>query len=196
MTDQLNSQLSAFVDEALSEAESELLVRRLCRDTELRETLARYTLIGNVLRGDTAVPASGSFARGVMMAVDGQAVPAVTPQVPSAGRGRPLAAAAVAAMALAVVALVTLPDRESGTMAPVAALDTELAAPAPAAVVAEGVSPASYNVPFELPADRYPPGVRERLNRQLVQHLTTTGARQGLVNYRNVGYVTQVEARQ
>lgn len=196
MTDQLNSQLSAFVDEALSEGESELLVRRLCRDDELRETLARYNLIGNVLRGDTAVPASGSFARGVMMAVEGQALPAQPEAIPTnPGRRRPLAAAAVAAMALAVVALVTLQDPHVDTapLTAVATLDTP--AVVPEALSSERLTPASFNVPFEQSADRYPE-VRERLNRQLVQHLTMTGARQGLVNYRNVGYVTQVEARQ
>lgn len=192
MTDQLNSQLSAFVDEALSEAESELLVRRLCRDADLRQTLARYTLIGDVLRGDSPVPASDRFARGVMMAVDGQAAPQAPRQLRSSHlRVRPLAAAAVAALALAVVGLLTLPGGEEPRPA-IAALD----APATSDGAARRTA-VSYNVPVELPADRYPPEVRARLNRHLVQHLATAGSRQGLVNYRNVGYVTaQGEARQ
>lgn len=52
MTDQLNIQLSAYVDDALLDEECELLVRRMCSDEKLQETVRRYCLIGDALRGD------------------------------------------------------------------------------------------------------------------------------------------------
>lgn len=194
MTDQLNSQLSAFVDEALSEAESELLVRRLCRDAQLRETLARYSLIGDIVRGDLAVPASGSFARSVMMAVDGQPMPQVEAAGPAQPRGgKQWAAAAAVALALGLVALVTTRGPDSVMESPAIAAVSEQPAAAPLALVGTGaaepmaLTPADYNVPVRVPVNRQSQENRARLNRYLVQHISTTGPRQGVMTYRNVG---------
>ncbi len=46
----LASQLSAFVDDELPSAETDLFVRRLVRDTELKQTMGRYQLMGEALR--------------------------------------------------------------------------------------------------------------------------------------------------
>ena len=54
MTDTINGQISAFIDDELMTEESELLVRRLCNDEELRQTseemrerIRDFDLIGN-----------------------------------------------------------------------------------------------------------------------------------------------------
>ncbi len=46
----LQSQLSAFVDDELPQAETDLFVRRLVKDAELKQTLGRYQLLGEALR--------------------------------------------------------------------------------------------------------------------------------------------------
>ena len=71
MSDELNSQLSAFVDDELTPEESELFVRRLCRDDGLRRTASCYGIIGDAIRGETAVTAPAGFVSGVMMGVEG-----------------------------------------------------------------------------------------------------------------------------
>ncbi|HUQ53385.1 MAG TPA: sigma-E factor negative regulatory protein [Gammaproteobacteria bacterium] len=56
MTEQINDQISAFIDNELSADESALLVRRFERDTEARSRAMRYTLIGSALRGELLEP--------------------------------------------------------------------------------------------------------------------------------------------
>lgn len=50
MNDALKMQISAFVDGELPENETELLLRRLSQDAELREQVAHYMAIGRLLR--------------------------------------------------------------------------------------------------------------------------------------------------
>lgn len=49
----LSSQLSAFVDDELPSAETDLFVRRLVKDTELKQAMGRYQLMGEALRAPT-----------------------------------------------------------------------------------------------------------------------------------------------
>jgi negative regulator of sigma E activity len=56
MTDQINDQISAFIDNELSADESALLVRRFERDPDSRKRAMRYTLIGASLRGELLEP--------------------------------------------------------------------------------------------------------------------------------------------
>ena len=56
MNDALKMQISAFVDGELPDNESELLLRRLSQDTELRQQVSRYLEIGRLLRRDRDVP--------------------------------------------------------------------------------------------------------------------------------------------
>jgi sigma-E factor negative regulatory protein RseA len=86
MSEQIREQVSAFLDGELPNSETELLLKRLTRDAELRESFGRYALIGESLRG-------GSHARGR-----------------SASWWRPFAGAAVAA-GVAAVAVVALQQR-------------------------------------------------------------------------------------
>jgi sigma-E factor negative regulatory protein RseA len=107
MSEQIREQVSAFLDGELPSSETELLLKRLTRDPELRQSFGRYALIGESLRGGGS-SLSLSFAARVNRSIDGE--PA-GPAVPAA-RARPLrwwkpiAGTAVAAgvTAVAVVA--------------------------------------------------------------------------------------------
>ena len=109
MSEQIREQVSAFLDGELPNSETELLLKRLTRDQELRESFGRYALIGESLRGGTHARLSQGFPGRVNRAIDGEPLIADTATV--RGRStvwwRPFAGAAVAAgvAAIAVVAL-------------------------------------------------------------------------------------------
>ena len=50
MSEQIREQVSAFLDGELPSSETELLLKRLTRGAELRESFGRYALIGEALR--------------------------------------------------------------------------------------------------------------------------------------------------
>jgi sigma-E factor negative regulatory protein RseA len=109
MSEQIREQVSAFLDGELANSETELLLKRLTRDPELRESFGRYALIGESLRGGTHTRLSRGFPERVNRAIDGE--PLVADPATVRGRSafwwRPFAGAAVAAgvAAIAVVAL-------------------------------------------------------------------------------------------
>jgi sigma-E factor negative regulatory protein RseA len=112
MSDQIREQVSAFLDGELPDSETELLLKRLTRDPELREGFGRYALIGETLRGASRAPVSRGFAARVNRAIDGEPVTTI-PQTLRGGQGRwwrPVAGAAVAA-GVAAVAVVALQQR-------------------------------------------------------------------------------------
>lgn len=76
MTDPVREQLSACLDGELPEGELDLMLRQAARDSELRSSLDRYALIGEVLRGQRPARASKGFADRVAAAVAAEAVPA------------------------------------------------------------------------------------------------------------------------
>jgi sigma-E factor negative regulatory protein RseA len=160
MSEQIREQVSAFLDGELPNSETELLLKRLTRDGELRESFGRYALIGEAIRGTSRGLLTKGFAGRINLAIDGELIPA-NGHVPQ-GRGprwwRPFAGAAVAAgvAAIAVVALqqrAVAPGLRSG--APITA---QIAAPAQSTPVAQsGAVPApreaiSYTVPATSPA--------------------------------------------
>ena len=112
MSEQIREQVSAFLDGELPSAESELLLKRLTRDPELRESFGRYALIGESLRGVSGFQLSHGFHARVNRAIDGE--PALGGMHPVRGTAshwwRPLASAAVAA-GVAAVAVVALQQR-------------------------------------------------------------------------------------
>jgi sigma-E factor negative regulatory protein RseA len=69
MTEPLQEQLSACLDGTLSEAELDLLIKRVERDADLAATLGRYALIGEALKAEKPVAASAGFAKNVMAAL-------------------------------------------------------------------------------------------------------------------------------
>src|SRR5215831_4128694 len=106
MTDPIHEQLSAFHDGELSTAESELLLKRLQRDPQLRSTLGRYALIGEALRAKEAGGPTKDFAARVAKAIEGEETPRLSWR-PVASWLKPVAGGAIAA-GVAAVALVSL----------------------------------------------------------------------------------------
>ena len=145
MSEQIREQVSAFLDGELPTTETELLLKRLTRDGELRESFGRYAMIGEAMRGSGSQILTKSFSSRVNLAIDGE--PAAAPIAVSAGRDRrwwrPLAGVTVAA-GVAAVAIVALQQRaiSPGSAAPGPNTATNLPAPAQAsAVVAKNQSP-------------------------------------------------------
>jgi negative regulator of sigma E activity len=155
MTDQINDQISAFIDNELSADESALLVRRFERDTEARARAMRYTLIGASLRGELLEPHPSVLRQRLAAALSG----ATAPSVPKARErwtdrwARPLLGVGIAA-AVAVVAIGTLrslsevapaPDNLSGLQQPVR--DT---VPVPIYVVPQDTDESRTDAPIRL----------------------------------------------
>ena len=109
MTDQINDQISAFIDNELSADESALLVRRFERDTEARARAMRYTLIGASLRGELLEPHPSVLRQRISAALSGNAAPSA-PRAREQWKdrwARPLLGLGIAAT-VAVVAIGTL----------------------------------------------------------------------------------------
>ena len=106
MNEAIKMQLSAFVDGELPENESELLLRRLSQDAELRHHVSEYLAIGRVMRGEPQVSGIDQLRDRIRVALDdGEAMDDIVVDEPSAGGfARPLTGFAVAAT-VAVVAL-------------------------------------------------------------------------------------------
>ena len=118
MTEQINDQISAFIDNELSADESALLVRRFERDTEARSRAMRYTLIGASLRGELLEPHPSVLRRRIAAALSG-----ATPNVPkvrerwSERLARPLIGVGIAAT-VAIVAIGALRFVNEASVAP------------------------------------------------------------------------------
>ena len=136
---------------------SALLLKRLTRDGELRESFGRYALIGEALRGSSHAYLTKGFADRVNGAIDGEplAVIASTPLARAPRWWRPLAGAAVAA-GVAAIAVVALQQR---AVAPDlhAALPVAARSVAMTSMLAQNGSPQapreaiSYTVPASTP---------------------------------------------
>jgi sigma-E factor negative regulatory protein RseA len=159
MSEQIREQVSAFLDGELPNSETELLLKRLTRDGELRESFGRYALIGEAVRGTSRGLLTKGFSGRVNLAIDGELIPANEHVAQSRGPRwwRPFAGAAVAA-GVAAVAVVALQQRAvAPTLRSGAPATAQIAAPAQSAVVAAtGTGPApreaiSYTVPATSP---------------------------------------------
>lgn len=147
MSEQIREQVSAFLDGELPSSETELLLKRLTRDAELRESFGRYALIGESLRGASRTPLTRGFAGRVNCAIDGEPIAVNFPSVRGrpARWWRPFTGAAVAA-GVAAVAVVALQQR---AVAPtVRGLLPVTAQNVPAAQPKEAIS---YTVPAAMP---------------------------------------------
>ncbi len=179
MTDEIREQLSALIDDELSELERPLLLGRLQRDAELRECLGRYQLIGEVLRG-AGKTATLSVAGRVQEAVNREvAMPPLAGQR-SAYRWKPLAGVGVAASVavLAILGITTLRDSGTDSVPTLAAGDSE-----PRVAHFDAVSDGQWN--------RIEPRIEERLSGYLVNHSEYAASRgvQGVMPYvRIVGF--------
>ena len=139
MNEGIKTQISAFVDGELPEAEAQLLLRRLSQDIELRQQAAEYFAIGRALRGQGSVAEMGGLRGRIAAAVDDRLIEEEFIEIEPVGRryGRPLAGIAIAA----TVAVVAIFGLQQMTTAPGAGVDS--AAPA----VAESAAEDSYTVP-------------------------------------------------
>lgn len=147
MNEELDSQLSAMLDDELPAAECELLARRLSRDRVLQARWGRYAAIGAAVRGDASL--GGKVAKGVSATLASEAALsasralAAQPKEQALPRWwRPIAGAAVAA-SVAVLAILWLQQNSSPATAP-------LVARSAASSVAAVEAPASYVVPRAL----------------------------------------------
>jgi sigma-E factor negative regulatory protein RseA len=162
MSDQIREQVSAFLDGELPNSETDLLLKRMVRDADLRERFGAYALIGEACRSERNSPLARDLCARVNRALDGEAPAAIPAPVPATAHwSRPLAGAALAA-GVAVVAVFALQHREiapQGVVAVNVPMTPDAAAAQPAAVVgkapvlaaAEGVRDKNLS-PFGDPA--------------------------------------------
>lgn len=125
MNDALKMQISAFVDGELPENESELLLRRLSQDAELREQVSHYMAIGRLLRREREVAGMYSLRHRILAEL-GQEVAEISSVEEEAGSRlvRPAVGFAIAA-SVALLAIVGL--RQSNLPAGVDTLDAPVA---------------------------------------------------------------------
>ena len=123
MTDQINDQISAFIDNELSADESALLVRRFERDSEARSRAMRYTLIGASLLGELLEPHPSVLRQRIASALSGNSTGNTAPSAPKAREpwtdrwARPLLGVGIAAT-VAVVAIGTLRSLNEASVTP------------------------------------------------------------------------------
>lgn len=122
----LQSQVSAFVDDELSPAETDLFVRRLVKDSELKQTLGRYQLMGEALRAPSAArprrtsQVSRSFSARVAAALENDAAsaPIAAPAVKIGNQPRWLKSVGGVAIAASVALVAVLAVRNQPVVAP------------------------------------------------------------------------------
>jgi sigma-E factor negative regulatory protein RseA len=128
MSEPIREQISAFLDGELPTSETELLLKRLARDADLRESFGRYALIGEAMRVGGRSQITRGFATRINATIDGEPVAASEATAARARPGhwwRPFAGVALAA-GVAAVAVVAIQHR---ALTP--ALRTALVTPAP-----------------------------------------------------------------
>lgn len=187
MTDQINDQISAFIDNELSADESALLVRRFERDTEARARAMRYTLIGAAMRGELLDPHPTVLRQRVAAALAGTAPGAARargrwPQ----GLARPLLGLGIAAT-VAVVAIGGLRSLNEAALPP-SDVDT---APLVADVPAPG-----YTVPQEIDEARVVTPPTLLTNYLIVHGQYASGLTRTTVNSNVVGAAAESAERE
>lgn len=139
MNDKIRMQVSAFVDGELPDNESELLLRRMSQDDELRSLVGEYIEIGRVMRAEASVAGAEHLRDRLAAELADKPYKEHVEDV-AAGRGsrwRPLAGAAVAA-SVAVVAILGLRQVSDGELDSTVRLADE---------VVDAVEDSAYTVP-------------------------------------------------
>ena len=177
MKDKINEQVSALCDDELEQHELELLMRRLKQDDDLQQSLARYQIIGDVMRQNLDKAATTNLADKVSKALESEQIakPANAYRLL-----KPVAGMAIAA-SVAVMAIVGLQDvgqfQDSGQVTP------RLAQTQPQTDILRVSSGTRW--------DRQQPETERRLNGYLVNHseYTSNISLQGMINYARIaGY--------
>ena len=137
MNDAIKMQISAFVDGELPDNESELLLRRMCQDSDMRQQAADYLAVGRAMRGHRGVPGSEKLRERIAAVLDDKSLQAEFDSIEPARRSllRPVVGGAIAAT-VALAAIVGLQQVGPG-------VDSEIA---PVADSAETAAP-GYTVP-------------------------------------------------
>lgn len=165
MTEEIDEQISAFMDDELSAEESAFLVRRLESDAAARSQFIRYATIGSALRGDLLLADSTVLRRRIQESIAGRVPDPARLSSASTRRarfGRSVAGFGVAAL-VAVLALIGLRNINGSALGDPGG---SRVADEPSVELS---APVSYVVPPELPQAR----VIEapiRLTNYLVQH--------------------------
>lgn len=192
MTDQLNEQVSAFVDNELPDGECELFVRRLCKDEQMQFAVTRFALIGDAMRGEL-LAADVHVSRHISAAIAAGAGEQET-GTPGAARTpawsrwlRPVSGLAVAAT-VAAVAVLSLqgfdsPDNSelpSSTVAELSSDDNSALGP---------ISVMRPKLPEVRPASVMP---QSRMDQYLLRHrgYANSFGRQSVMGARNIGTYT------
>lgn len=126
MTEPLNEQLSALVDDELDQAEQALLIRQLARDEALRDRLARYQVISDSLRSNLPHRVDTHFYLRVHAQLEQEAAIHAAP-VRTRSLVKPVTGVALAA-SVAVVAVLSLQSVRQQDPAATPALATAPAA--------------------------------------------------------------------
>ncbi len=119
MNETIRMQLSAFVDGELPEGESELFVRRLSQDAELRAEIAEHIEIGRALRGESSIAGIHELRARVASAIDSDVEETAVREFEKPRRRvlKPLGSIAVAA-SVALVAIIGLQQRAGEPLLP------------------------------------------------------------------------------
>lgn len=181
MTDTVKEQISALLDGELADGETELLLKRLDRDPELRRTLSRYSLIGAALRTDGEIPAARAVAARVSAALASEP-PLTVPAVAARVRWAKLAGGLSVAASVAAVAVMfgAGPARVAATsgagvqqmqqVAAIARVQPVVLSPAVIAPVALEPLPPGYTTPAVLPDEPGSSARDAQMARYMIAH--------------------------
>jgi sigma-E factor negative regulatory protein RseA len=148
MTEQINDQISAFIDDELPDQESAFLLRRFERDPAAHDLALRYTMIGSALRNELLGPDPAILRRRVAAALTGAPLPVARPVARWQSRyTRPLLGFGIAA-SVAVAALVGLRMINDARIEPSTA-----GSPLTASTLAEPRQPAAPAPSYVVPRD-------------------------------------------
>lgn len=173
---------SALLDGEVDRASEErALVELLQGEVAERERFARYRLIGDVLRGESAVDTS-SLAVRISEALANEPTVLAPPRAAAARWVKPLGGVALAA-SVAVAAVMLTPGvmntAEDAGM-PVTVAETPPLQAIPVAVIGDQLAETrlTSETPADRPKDRWQavnPDLQERLNRLLIEHHEFSG---------------------
>jgi sigma-E factor negative regulatory protein RseA len=166
MTDAIKEQLSACLDGELPKAELDLLLKRVARDSQLRDSMGRYALIGEALRNERPAVAKGLAAK-VAAALEQETAPRPVSRISPVWmkRLRPAAGIAVAA---GVAAVAVLSVQQAGVQQPTVTTALNDTPAAAVAGIESGIENPSYVVPVNAPATAFVPATR--LTNYVVAH--------------------------
>jgi len=192
MTEQINDQISAFIDNELSADESALLVRRFERDSEARARAMRYTLIGAAMRGELLDPHPTILRQRVAAALAGAAPISARVRTRWSERfARPLLGLGIAA-AVAIVAVGALRVLNEASFAPGAVATNA----APLQTANDPTPQPSYVVPQEVDETRVVTPPTLLTNYLIVHGEYASGLTRTTVNSNVVGTAVESSERE